>query len=233
MYELMVKSNRSNNKNSNNRTHGGNVFAQSGEGTNNENNDDPVAMSDGVTHSHILCFNCQRYGHYSSSCPNPDRRRGRAATLLRGTCLACKMDQEHIIEGYRLLLDTCSTDKVCINSRLLHDVRKCKKDEALMIMTNGGSMKYSTIGKMGILSISSYYNKNSLANIVSMQKLLEVQGITVSMNSQVNRAIVVTTKDGLVYDFVQGVDGLYSFDMREEPKKLSSKNNDNNVELFN
>ena len=230
MYELMVKSDKSNARNYNTRARRGNLFAQSGDGANNE---DTVPGSDGVIHSHILCFNCQKYGHYSSTCPSPDRRRGGATALLRGTCLACKMDQEPIIEDHRLLLDTCSTDNVCNNIKLLFDVRQCRRDESLVIMTNGGSMRYNTIGRMGILPISSYYNKNSLANIVSMQKLLEVEGITISMNSSISKSILVTTKDGLTYDFIQGADGLYSYDMRKEPRKCSKTTNDNNVELLN
>ena len=132
---------------------------------------------------------------------------------MRGTCLACKANQERIIEDHRLLLDTCSTDSVCNNIMLLYNVRKCKASEKLVVMANGGSMTYDTMGRMGILPINSYYNRQSLANIVSMQKLLEVDGIKVTMNSDLGKKIVVTTSEGYVYDFYQGADGLYSYDM--------------------
>ena len=117
MYELMVKNdkqtNTQNQQNFGGRSRRGNTFAQAGSEIENEDENGPVAGNDGVVHPHVLCFNCQRYGHYSSSCPLSNQRRGGATVLLHGTCLTNKSNYPVVIEEHRLLLDTCSTDNVC------------------------------------------------------------------------------------------------------------------------
>jgi hypothetical protein len=93
--------------------------------------------------------------------------------------LACKLDQAPVIEDHRLLLDSCSTDNVYNNLELLTNVRKCSEDEKLFIVENGGNMIFDAVGKIKVLTVESYYNKNSLTNIISLKKLVEVEGISI------------------------------------------------------
>ena len=130
-------------------------------------------------HPKIMCFNCGQYGHYSSGCPNESKKKNGASALMNRTCLAGKEKKCLHILNHRLLLDTCSTDNVCRDISLLKDVRECSENEALEVIANGGCMTYKTLGTMKLCPMVSYYNKNSLANIISMKKLSEVEGVRI------------------------------------------------------
>jgi len=129
----------------------GNLFTQA-----RNNNEEAVPGTDGVLHPCILCFNCNKYGHYSSNCTEVDRRRSGALALLCGTCFAVTSEMKPIIEQHRSLLDTCSMDNVCNDMKLLKDVHTCREDEALEVVANGGSMTFNTIGTMKIFPLKAY-----------------------------------------------------------------------------
>ena len=85
---------------------------------------------------------------------------------MNRTCLAGKEKRCLHISNHRLLLDTCLTNNVCRDIGLLKDVRECSENEVLEVIANGGRMTYKTLGTMKLFPMVSYYNKNSLANIV-------------------------------------------------------------------
>ena len=220
MYELMTKYTRDLSKIANRGGRKGSVFVQTGS-SEGDNEQDPIPGNDGVTHTKIMCFNCGQSGHYLFSCPCGNKKKNGASALMNGTCLAGKENKCLHIPNHRLLLDTCSTDNVCRDISLLKDVKECDEDEVLEVIANGGRMTYKTLGTMKLFPMVSYFNKSSLANIISMKKLSEVEGIRITMDSQVEKSIKVTTKEGQVYVFNQEKDGLYSYDMRK--KKSNSK----------
>ena len=184
MYELMTKYTRDLSKNANRGGQRGGVFAQTGnfEG---ENGQDTIPGNNRVTHPKIMCFNCGRYGHYSSGCPNESKKKNGALALMNKTCLAGKEKRCLHISNHRLLLDTCLTDNVCRDISLLKDVRECDENEMLEVITNGGHMTYKMLGTMKLFPVVSYYNKNSLADIVLMKKLSEVEGMKITMDTKI------------------------------------------------
>lgn len=70
----------------NNANHGGN-FAQRGQ-SQQENTDGslvcmPIAGTDGRLLPSIMCYNCNKFGHYLGQCPDPDRRVDRGSTAVQ------------------------------------------------------------------------------------------------------------------------------------------------------
>lgn len=61
---------------------------------------------------------------------------------------------------------------MCKDRSLLKNTRRCRDDEVLMVMANGGNMINDIVGEMKLFSIDFYYNKCSPANIVSLHRLL-------------------------------------------------------------
>ena len=234
MYELMTKYMRDLSKIANQGGRKGSVFVQTGS-SEGDNEQDPIPGNNRVTHPKIMCFNCGRYGHYLSSCPCGNKKKNGASALMNGTCLAGKENKCLHIWNHRLLLDTCSTDNVCRDISLLKDVKECDEDEVLEVIANGGRMTYKTLGTMKLFPMVSYFNKSSLANIILMKKLSEVEGVRITMDSQVEKSIKVTTKEGQVYVFNQEKDGLYSYDMRKRKsnsKVIGNISNENELENY-
>ena len=94
-----------------------------------------------------------------------------------------------------MLLDTCSTDFVFRNNNFLSNVRECKHDDILHITSNGGSISYDTIGIFDMLELPVYYNKDSLANVLSSKYIASMQGARVNIDTAVEKTIMVQTNN--------------------------------------
>ena len=137
--------------------------------TNNNTGKISVAGKDGNFYD-IVCYNCDRHGHISYNCPE-ESKRGINITQLRLTLTQSNNGENDLINENWILLDTCSTVNVCKNASIITDVRKCRKGEELMIVTNGGSQDYNQIGLFKYLSLPIYYNPKSIANILSFKEV--------------------------------------------------------------
>ena len=137
--------------------------------TNNNTGKTSVAGKDGNFYD-IVCYNCDRHGHISYNCPE-ESKRGINITQLRLTLTQSNNGENDLINENWILLDTCSTVNVCKNASIITDVRKCRKGEELMIVTNGGSQDYNQIGLFKYLSLPIYYNPKSIANILSFKEV--------------------------------------------------------------
>ena len=80
-------------------------FSQVGEHT-------PTPGNDGKTHASTECYNCHKFGHYASNCPENDTRRSEISSLQ----LSLSFTQQFgdVIKRSWILLDTCST--VCVGN---------------------------------------------------------------------------------------------------------------------
>ena len=120
-----------------------------------------------------------------------------------------------------MLLDTCSTDSVFNNPALLTNIHKCKRNDILKIVSNGGgSVTYDTIGDFGLIPMPVYYNKNSLANVLSFKQVAALDGVHITVNTLVEKAILVSFGD-TVLKFKECNDGLYYLnvsDIKNETK---------------
>ena len=68
-----------------------------------------------------------------------------------------------------IIIDTGSTFNSFFNRQLLANIQVCN---GIRVYSNGGSMDYSVNGSVNILpAVKAYYNKDSLANILSMAEV--------------------------------------------------------------
>jgi hypothetical protein len=110
----------------------------------------------------------------------------------------------NIIPSSWILLDSQSTMPVFKNRRLLTNIRPSASN--LRAHTNGGFQISSQMGTVKNFS-DVWFNKESLANILSMAAVRKVCRIT--MDTSVEAAMNVHRKDGTIMKFKEYKSGLY------------------------
>jgi hypothetical protein len=146
------------------------------------------------SHPDILCYNCQRFGHYSNECPLPDARQGTqesVSTLLeqendgpdlcfcnhksRSTSVLPRpsvepdstsvLPREHVVNPNWILIDSASTVDLFGSACYLRNIREA--DEPCNLYSNGGENMIHLIGDLpGFGPV--WFDENSIANVLSM-----------------------------------------------------------------
>ena len=138
-------------------------------------------------------------------------------------CTLANKDYFDIPESW-LLLDTCSTCDVIKNPDFVTEIRECKPCERLIAYCNGGEQKYNLVAKLVMVPISVHFKRNSMANIISMKTITNIEGARVTMDTSSNLNIVVTLADGETFIFKPCINGLYYFDTNMAKNSDKSKN---------
>ena len=188
----------------------------------------PVPGTDGAT-VHRQCYKCFKWGHLANKCPNPPAQNVQA--LQVGISLVqATPSTKSVISSTWILLDTCSTDSVMNNIEFVSNVRNCSSDEVLRIHTNGGQQVFSKIGRLKFLPLTVHVNESSMANILSLKDVTNIDGVRVTMDTDISRSILVQLSSGLTYKFMQSDDGLFYFDTSSPDKHIN--NNTNHYSFF-
>ena len=209
MYELMTK-------------HSGAITGQSTQGSGprrsgfqlvqqgqcqpvNDQDEELIPGTDGRVFD-IVCYNCNKKGHYTLCCPELLTRVG-ASNLIVGNVLT-QVHQQGLIPPDWILLDTCSTDNVVNNVDMVNNLRPCSEEDALKIYTNGGALDYDQAGEFAYLPIKTYYNPESIANVLSLKAVSEMKGYQVTMDTQNDPSIKLHHGDTTLC-FPHSSNGLY------------------------
>ena len=143
-----------------------------------------------------------------------------------------------IINPNWVLLDTCSTDNVFCNRKLLSSIRKCKAGEDLRLLTNGGFADYDQIGHCDLFKTDAHYNPDSIANVLSFMKLSNTPGIRITADTANDKCLTVHMEDdNSSFKFTPCDDGLYYYDVNTVNKNneqinsyiLSTSSSNNNT----
>ena len=170
----------------------------------------PNPGTDGVLHSEVTCYHCQTRGHYSNQCP----RRGERQLLQFGWNLA----QSTSLPPSWVLLDTCSTRSCTNDMSILKNIRKCSHNDCVELVTNGGKVVFSSKGDCTFLPMELYYNRDSLATIISVKDVGRLPGFTLTMDTSVEKAILLHCPDSSIIKFCECRDGLYYYDLSTNSK---------------
>ena len=135
------------------------------------------------------CHRCGRGDHFFSNCTHPaDEWREVERTEVADGEVSCNFNHGydrvvtlaqhgHISLSPNLIfLDTCSMCLVCNDSSLLHNGPHFKEhglSQGLRIVSNGDTMDCDQVGSIGALSFHVWYNDDSIANILLVQRLLK------------------------------------------------------------
>ena len=168
-----------------------------------------VKGDDASYFSHITCHKCNCVGHYADHCPQKVDAAAPPAsgtTLVQHSSFVLAQADESAIDPAWILLDSQSTVSVFCNPSYLSNIRPSPR--ILHARTNGGHQDSSLIGDFPNLG-PVWYNPASIANILSLSEVLSV--CEVSMNSAVEKAMLVHRLDGSIMKFEQHPCGLFVF----------------------
>ena len=207
---------------------------------------DTVAGTDGKVHADILCYNCQKPGHYAGQCPADDggnngRGRGRnenveAVGLFQSSHVetiedASGEDEEngdtihrvlfnqthHNIPESWILLDSQSTACVFHNGDFLLNIRQSNKCHILK--TNSGEHMSNMVGDLENFG-EVWFNPSSLANILSLTMVRKKCRVTMDTSNEA--AFFVYRKDGTELKFKEFTSGLCSYDTLDNSRRSVS-----------
>ena len=182
-----------------------------------------VAGTDDKVYKSVLCYGCKKRGHYRGKCPNANKTVGVNALQLEDKddkiqyeLIFTQVDRAlNDIPDNWILLDSQSTVSVFGNKDFLTNIRKVNKK--LTLVTNGGKQESDEIGDLRNFGVV-WYNKESLANILSLAQVRK--NFRVTMDTDKEPAMVVHRKDGSKIKFTEYSSGLYYY---EVPKKKKDK----------
>ena len=114
------------------------------------------------------CYKCNKIGHLADNCPTPNTGRAGTQSVLIRLALAQGSDG-YIIDPNWILIDTCSNVTSFINPNLLTDIKDCEQGDEMRVLANGnGEQNYFQKGKDVYMSLPTYFNTESIANIIAM-----------------------------------------------------------------
>ena len=167
-----------------------------------------VVRVDGEIHSTVTCSGCNFLGHYRSQCPYVINAQ------VQAVYIGCTLTQGSVftITKSWILINTCSTCNVSNNSDLVSNFRAYSKDDILTAYTNGGAQQYIKLADLGLLPITVYFKENLMATILSLKSVSDIPGVSITLDTNVNKNINLSLKDGRTFVFKQYKTGLYFFD---------------------
>jgi hypothetical protein len=188
----------------------------------------------------VQCYNCQQMGHYASSCRLARVARQQDGVQLL-QCENDELDEDdeddessdddddeeinfsfhqqstinitpaHMIDKNWILIDSESTVNIFSNGKFLRNIRHCGDEHGMRIHSNGGYQDTHMIGDLpGFGPV--WYNKGSLANILSLAAVRKICRIT--MDTLTEAAIVVHKHNGEKMKFTESKNGLYYYNAK-------------------
>ena len=179
-----------------------------------------LAANSSATHSpspEYLCALCGANDHWQPDCPSNVRSGGACqpvATVSVERIVSFVQNNSITLSDSLILLDSCSMCFVFKSPHLLRNVAHYSTkghSSGITIVSNGGSMECSQVGKLPGLSFPVWYHPDSIANIVSLAEMVRERQIT--MDSDVKNALLLHAHDGQIQRFVACGGGLYTHDL--------------------
>ena len=165
-----------------------------------------VPGTDSQLRPNVTCYGCGSPGHMAGECPVGTTATATPAVTLTQFAYVLAQAGAHEIDPDWILLDSQSTISVFKNASMLTNIRNSGR--VLRAITNGGHQDSSLIGDFPNLG-EVWYNRNSIANILSLAEVRKVCRVT--MDTSDEPALVVHRVDGTTMKFAEHPSGLYIY----------------------
>jgi len=170
----------------------------------------------------ITCHRCQKKGHYADKCPE---RLGTTMIQMGVNCTQQEGDGRYIVPADVIILDSGSTNSCFRNKAYVKDIHQVADSEKLKLFSTGGTTYFEKQGTCNVIPIKVWFDENSLANILSMNEVANIDGVSITMDTSIDNAIIVNFPDGHSFRFEQINDGLYAYNPVSEIKSNNTITN--------
>ncbi len=122
-----------------------------------------------------------------------------------------------VLSDSLILLDSCSMCSIFKSPHLIRNLGHYSTKglpSGIMIVSNGGSMECSQVGKLPGLSFPVWYHPDSIANIVSLAEMVRERRVT--MDSDMENALLLHAHDGRLLRFEACGGGVYAHDLNNK-----------------
>ena len=146
----------------------------------------------GQSYQNVTCYTCQAHVHYSDQCPQEDPVEEQAEQAEGEGANAAQLAQgTKILDPNWILLDTCSSHSCLSNEFFIKNMRMCRKNEELIMFTNGGDIIFKKRGVFALFPVPMYYNSDTIATVVAVADILKLEGATIWFDSTKGNTIYV------------------------------------------
>ena len=200
---------------------------------------DLVAGTDGVVHPGILCYGCQKKGHYSDKCP--ERNGDEAGTQVSGTVNLTVANENSVtreegvtfgvccahadgnLDPNMTLLDNQSTHSIFRTRGKLENIRMCSGGGLTMRSSGGGIFHTKLVGDYRKLGMTVWYSNQAMADILAMCEV--EKKFRVTLDSSVESAFIVHCEP--LMKFERSDKGLYVHTEQRSTNNSTNLNSNN------
>ena len=124
----------------------------------------------------------------------------------------------------------CTTGNLLIGKcseilSLAKNVRNCKSEEKLLMLTSGGHIFFNQMGGLLPLSMKFHTNESSMKNILYFAEVANIAVVHINMDTSKGKAINVHIKDRNIIHFKAFAEGLF-YTNHNDPTMITNPNND-------
>ena len=165
----------------------------------------------------MQCYTCGRYGHtnQTNNCPNGN---GDVSTQCVKFVTFNPMISDFYLKNTIYLLEPAATHSTVKSKDRLTNLTTCNDKDSLFTLTNAGSITFNSRGNLDFLPLHPHYNANSVANILALHEVNDIDGAYVRFIGDKEDAFYVIFQSGRLMKFKRCDSGLYFYDM-EKPEE--------------
>jgi hypothetical protein len=177
----------------------------------------------GNEYPHIKCFNCNKFGHYKSDCPDTggSGEQGAQANVVTATTLMTRATvmaaSQESIDPMWLLCDNESTIDIVKNPMMITNIRPAKQTIELTGI-KGGPTKINVEGDLlGYGTV--YYHPDVAANILLFHNMMK-RFKSVTYDNKVKDVFMIQRDDDTFMEFRPSKEGLYHYNFLESINQM-------------
>ena len=136
----------------------------------------------------LRCFKCQKKRPLGNNCPRCRCQQGTHSLMTDLSFLIVTHDnsETHFILPSYIIFNTCTSRSVSNNQDMVTYITYYNEDECIRLHTNGGPTVFDKKAHLKVFLLKVYFKKWSMAMIISISDVCNIDGIRVIFDSHLD-----------------------------------------------